>query len=116
MPLSFFISALADFPDLYVCPNRFGDEPSMFQRGEYCILAYSIDKPLEKKASNRLKRSLEESLKLLGAEQDLMKTIQLPSSFIPRLGRRRVEGRTVPDLSGNVVNMGAGTAFTPRLG
>lgn len=88
----------------------------MFQRGEYCILAYSVDKTLEKKTNNRLKRSLEESWKLLGAEQDLMKTIQLPSSFIPRLGRRRAEGQTIPDLSGNVVNMGAATAFTPRLG
>lgn len=88
----------------------------MFQRGEYCILAYSVEKQQEKKTNNRIKKSLEDSLKLLGTEQDLMKTIQLPSSFIPRLGRRRTDGQTMTDLPGNVVNMGAATAFTPRLG
>ena len=88
----------------------------MLQRREFCTLVYSVDKPLEKKVENRLKKSGDESVPLLGDAQDLMKTIQLPSSFIPRLGRRRVESRTTSDWPGNVVNMGAGTAFTPRLG
>ena len=88
----------------------------MFQRREFCTLVYSVGKPLEKKFDNRLKRSVDESLPLLGDAEDLMKTIQLSSSFIPRLGRRRVESRSASDSPGNVVNMGAGTAFTPRLG
>ncbi|XP_035227283.1 uncharacterized protein LOC118199510 [Stegodyphus dumicola] len=58
----------------------------------------------------------------LSRNRENVKTIHLPSSFTPRLGRKRSEEKNNPQpaaISGraqHVINMNAGTAFTPRLG
>ncbi|XP_054722123.1 uncharacterized protein LOC129231780 [Uloborus diversus] len=65
----------------------------------------------------------------LNRNRDSIKTVHLQSSFTPRLGRKRSEEK-IPNLedtlkvqpgaissrSRHVINLNAGTAFTPRLG
>ncbi|CAL1267144.1 unnamed protein product [Larinioides sclopetarius] len=59
---------------------------------------------------------------MLRQSRNNIKTIHLPSSFTPRLGKKRSSERSRENndfpMSGkaHVINLNAGTAFTPRLG
>lgn len=126
MPFYFYvISAAADFPEICQCSNELENDDGLqtLDKSVVCIPVYQSDILLDSMTQNRRKRSIGNGAESwdtprVSRGRQVIKTIHLPSSFTPRLGRRRAgfRGMMMKDGTKNIVNLRAGSAFTPRLG